>query len=65
MWYANFRVEKMIPMGERGRAYMTADVFNLFNSHTMNRRGRLTLALTTLILTVSFLMLAPVSRMKS
>jgi len=43
MWYANFRVEKMIPMGERGRAYMTADVFNLFNSHTMNRRRAINL----------------------
>ena len=38
MWYANLRVEKMIPFGERGKAYLTADVFNVFNAHTMNRR---------------------------
>ena len=35
---ANMKVEKAINLGETGRIYLTADVFNLFNSAVINRR---------------------------
>ncbi len=34
----NFRLEKMIKIADAGRIYLMADVFNLLNSHTINRR---------------------------
>ena len=34
----NLRLEKVIPVGDIGRIYMMFDLFNVFNSATMNRR---------------------------
>jgi hypothetical protein len=38
MWNLNFRVEKMIRIGDAGRIYIMADMFNVFNQAVMNRR---------------------------
>ncbi len=37
-WNMNFRLEKMVKIGDGGRIYFMADVFNLFNQALMNRR---------------------------
>jgi hypothetical protein len=34
----NFRLEKLIKLGDTGKIYLMADVFNLFNSSIINRR---------------------------
>jgi hypothetical protein len=34
----NLRLEKVIPMGDAGRVYLMADLFNVFNSATILRR---------------------------
>jgi hypothetical protein len=34
----NFRLEKLIKLGDTGRIYLMADVFNVFNSSIINRR---------------------------
>jgi hypothetical protein len=34
----NFRLEKLIKLGDMGKIYLMADVFNLFNSSIVNRR---------------------------
>ncbi|HOW84576.1 MAG TPA: carboxypeptidase regulatory-like domain-containing protein [Candidatus Aminicenantes bacterium] len=34
----NFRVEKLIKLGDTGKIYLMADIFNVFNSSIINRR---------------------------
>ena len=37
-WNINLKVEKMLKVGDRGRIYLMADVFNPFNLDTLNRK---------------------------
>jgi hypothetical protein len=38
MWYVNARIQKVLRASERGRIYLMADCFNIFNLDTLNRQ---------------------------
>jgi len=38
MWYVNARIQKVLKVSERGRIYLMADCFNVFNLDTLNRQ---------------------------
>lgn len=37
-WIANFRIEKLLKMGDIGKVWIMLDVFNVFNNAMLNRR---------------------------
>lgn len=37
-WNLNFRLQKMLRVGDTGRVYLMADLFNIFNNNTVLRR---------------------------
>jgi hypothetical protein len=38
MWVVNLKVEKMLSIGDTGKVWLSADLFNAFNNQTLNRQ---------------------------
>jgi hypothetical protein len=38
MWVINLKVEKMLSLGETGKVWLSADLFNVVNNQTLNRQ---------------------------